>query len=78
MQIVIAIAILGGLGLIFGLVLAAASKVFYVETDPRLDQLNECLPARRQLRRLRLCRLRRLRRSRSERRSCHRRLRFRR
>ena len=44
MQIVIAIALLGGLGLIFGLVLAAASKVFYVETDPRLDQLNECLP----------------------------------
>ena len=44
MQIVIAIAILGGLGLIFGLVLAAASKIFYVETDPRLDQLNECLP----------------------------------
>ena len=44
MQIVIAVAILGGLGLIFGLVLAAASKVFYVETDPRLDQLNECLP----------------------------------
>ena len=40
----IAIAILGGLGLVFGLVLAAASKVFYVETDPRLDQLNECLP----------------------------------
>jgi len=44
MQIVIAIAVLGGLGLIFGLVLSAASKVFYVETDPRLDQLNECLP----------------------------------
>ena len=44
MDIVIAIAILGGLGLIFGLVLSAASKVFYVETDPRLDQLNECLP----------------------------------
>ena len=44
MDIVIAIAILGGLGLIFGLVLAAASKVFYVETDPRLEQLNECLP----------------------------------
>ena len=44
MQILIAIGILGGLGLIFGLVLAAASKVFYVETDPRLDQLNECLP----------------------------------
>lgn len=44
MDILIAVAILGGLGLIFGLVLAAASKVFYVETDPRLDQLNECLP----------------------------------
>ena len=44
MDIVIAIAILGGLGLIFGLVLAAASKLFYVETDPRLEQLNECLP----------------------------------
>ena len=44
MEIVIAIALLGGLGLAFGLILAAASKVFYVETDPRLDQLNECLP----------------------------------
>ena len=44
MEILIAIAILGGLGLVFGLVLAAASKVFYVETDPRLDQLNACLP----------------------------------
>ena len=44
MDILIAIAILGGLGLGFGLVLAAASKVFYVETDPRLEQLNECLP----------------------------------
>ena len=44
MDILIAIAILGGLGLVFGLVLGAASKVFYVETDPRLDQLNACLP----------------------------------
>ena len=44
MEILIAIAVLGGLGLIFGLVLAAASKVFYVETDPRLEKLNECLP----------------------------------
>ena len=26
------------------LVLAIASKVFYVETDPRLEQLTECLP----------------------------------
>ena len=44
MEIVIAMAILGALGLIFGLVQAAASKIFYVETDPRLEQLNECLP----------------------------------
>lgn len=44
MSVVIAIAVLGGLGLVFGLVLAAASKVFYVETDPRLEKLNECLP----------------------------------
>ena len=44
MSILIAIGILGGLGLIFGLVLAAASKMFYVKTDPRLDQLQECLP----------------------------------
>ena len=43
-EILIAIGILGGLGLIFGLVLAGASKVFYVETDPRLEQLNSCLP----------------------------------
>ena len=43
-EILIAIGILGGLGLVFGLVLAAASKVFYVETDPRLEQLNACLP----------------------------------
>ena len=43
-EILIAIGILGGLGLIFGLVLAAASKIFYVYTDPRLDALNECLP----------------------------------
>lgn len=44
MEIVIAIAILGGLGLIFGLVLAGASKLFYVETDPRLGKLTEALP----------------------------------
>ena len=43
-EILIAIGILGGLGLIFGLILAAASKIFHVETDPRLDQLNACLP----------------------------------
>ena len=44
MDILIAIGILGGLALVFGLVLAGASKVFYVEVDPRLEKLNECLP----------------------------------
>ncbi len=44
MEILIAIGILGGLGLVFGLVLAAASRIFHVETDPRLEQLNACLP----------------------------------
>ena len=44
MEMIIAIAVLGGLGLVFGLVLAAASRVFAVEADPRLEQLNECLP----------------------------------
>ena len=44
MKILIAIGILGGLGLLFGLILAIASKVFYVETDPRLQKLEEALP----------------------------------
>ena len=44
MDVIIAIAVLGGLSLLFGLILAAASKVFYVETDPRLEKLNDCLP----------------------------------
>lgn len=44
MEILIAIGILGGLGLLFGLILAVASKVFYVETDPRLGELTSALP----------------------------------
>lgn len=44
MEILIALAVLGGLGLVFGLVLAVASKVFYVKTDPRLEQLQDALP----------------------------------
>ncbi len=43
-MIIIAIAIVGGLGLIFGLVLAFASKVFHVEVDPKIEQINEVLP----------------------------------
>ena len=43
-EVLIAVGILGVLALIFGFVLAGASKLFYVETDPRLEKLNECLP----------------------------------
>lgn len=39
-----AVAVLGGLGAIFGTVLAVANKVFYVETDPRFEPLCEALP----------------------------------
>jgi RnfABCDGE-type electron transport complex B subunit len=35
---------LGGIGLAFGLILALASKVFYVEVDPRIDQVEGVLP----------------------------------
>ena len=34
-QIGVAMAVLGGLGAFFGLVLAMANRVFYVQTDPR-------------------------------------------
>ena len=39
-----AVLILAGLGAILGLVLAIASKVFAVQTDPRLEPLTEALP----------------------------------
>ncbi len=38
------IAIVGGLGTIFGLVLAFASKVFAVQIDPRITEITESLP----------------------------------
>lgn len=40
----IAIAVLGGLGLIFGFILAIASKLFAVEKDPRKKLLMEIMP----------------------------------
>jgi RnfABCDGE-type electron transport complex B subunit len=39
-----AILSLGALGLAFGLLLALAAKVFYVETDPRIEQVEDALP----------------------------------
>ena len=38
------VAVLGILGAVFGLLLAYASKVFAVETDPRQDAIQEVLP----------------------------------
>lgn len=39
-----AILCLGGLGLVFGTGLAVAARVFHVETDPRVDIVNDLLP----------------------------------
>ena len=44
MNIFYAVLTLGALGGVFGLVLAVASKVFEVKTDPRLDLILDCLP----------------------------------
>lgn len=44
MNIFYAVLTLGVLGGVFGLVLAVASKVFEVKTDPRLDLILDCLP----------------------------------
>ena len=44
MNILYAVLVLGVLGAVFGLVLAIASKIFEVETDPRLDDVVGCLP----------------------------------
>ena len=42
--VVKAIAVMGALGAVFGLVLAFASKVFAVEKDPREEAIAACLP----------------------------------
>ena len=44
MNILYAILVLGIMGGVFGLVLAIASKVFYVEKDERLEPVTEALP----------------------------------
>lgn len=36
--------ILGGLGLVLGALLAISSKIFYVKTDTRVDDIKEMLP----------------------------------
>lgn len=42
--VVYSMIVLSALGGIFGLILAFASKVFYVETDPRVDKILDKLP----------------------------------
>ena len=44
MNILYAVLVLGALGCVFGLVLAVASKVFEVKSDPRLVEILDCLP----------------------------------
>ncbi len=36
---------IGGIGLVFGIILAVASKVFHVETDERIGKITEVLPS---------------------------------
>lgn len=43
-SIISALIILGGLGLIFGVGLGIASKIFHVEKDPRIKKIEEVLP----------------------------------
>jgi electron transport complex protein RnfB len=43
-EILIVTAIVGGMGAILGFILALASQLFYVETDPRYDLILENLP----------------------------------
>ncbi len=38
------VAILGSLGLFFGILLAFGAKIFHVEKDPRLDEITSALP----------------------------------
>ena len=39
-----AIAVLGSMGIVLGALLVIASRIFYVEKDPRIDEVKECLP----------------------------------
>jgi Na+-translocating ferredoxin:NAD+ oxidoreductase RNF subunit RnfB len=43
-DIIYPVVVLGGLGSAFGIILAIASKVFFVPTDPKVEQLQNVLP----------------------------------
>ena len=44
MEILIPVLLFAGMGLLAGILLTVAAKVFYVETDPRAEQITEALP----------------------------------
>ena len=44
LRVVYALVTLGGLGIVFGLGLYAASRVFHVQVDPRVDSVTNALP----------------------------------
>ncbi len=44
MDILIPVLIFGGLGLVFGVVLAIASKIFFVKTEEKVEKITEVLP----------------------------------
>ena len=44
MEILKAVALIGGMGLIFGALLAVAAKIFEVKKDERIPQIIDCLP----------------------------------
>lgn len=44
MQVLYAVAALGGIGVIFGVLLALAARFFAVESDPRVEAVREILP----------------------------------
>ena len=44
MDVLIPAGVFAGMGLVFGSVLAIASRIFAVESDPRVEQVLEALP----------------------------------
>lgn len=44
MEILLPVVAIGGMGLIFGALLAVAAKIFAVEKDERIPKIEECLP----------------------------------
>ena len=44
MEILLPVVVIGGMGLLFGVLLAVAAKVFAVEKDERIPQITEILP----------------------------------